>query len=132
MNKEIDQIISEFAVFDDWQDKYAYIIDLGKRLPSLDESQKTDDNKVTGCISQVWLVHTEEDGKHYFQADSDAFIVKGLLAIILRIFSGKTKAEIVKTNFQMLFDSIGLENHLSVSRSNGVHSVVRKIIASMD
>jgi cysteine desulfuration protein SufE len=131
MNKEIDQIIKEFELFDDWQDKYAYIIDLGKKLPSLAEFQKTDENKVTGCVSQVWLLHTEKADKYYFQADSDAFIVKGLLAIILRIFSGKAREEIININFQKLFDALGLANHLTVSRSNGVFSVVKKIISFM-
>jgi cysteine desulfuration protein SufE len=127
MQKVIQQIIEEFGAFSDWEDKYSYIIDLGKRLPHLDESQKIDANKVDGCVSQVWLVIEQRDGKYYFFADSDAFIVRGLLAIILRIFSGAMKNDILEVNFQEFFDHLGLNNHLSPSRSNGLFAVVQKI-----
>lgn len=129
MNEEIRQIIEEFEMFSDWQDKYSYIIDMGKNLPNLDESQKIDANKVNGCVSQVWLVSTREGDKYYFSADSDALIVKGLLAIVLRIFSGKTKEQIIHNDFQGLFNRLGFGNHLSPSRSNGIFSVINKILA---
>ena len=112
-----------------WQDKYSYIIDLGKKLPKLDKFQKIDANKVDGCVSQVWLVSEQKGSKYYFIADSDALIVKGLLAIVLRIFSGKTKEQILNNNFQELFDNLSLSNHLTTSRSNGLFAVVKKIIS---
>jgi cysteine desulfuration protein SufE len=129
MNKQVVQLLENFSLFDDWQDKYSYIIDLGKKLTALDESQKTNESKVAGCISQVWLITTEKNKKLHFKADSDALIVRGLLAIIIEIFSGKTKEEILNTNFQEFFDQLGLKNHLSPSRSNGIFSVVKKIVS---
>ena len=129
MNQEITRIIKEFETFDDWQDKYSYIIDLGKKLPNLDKSQKIDTNKVDGCVSQVWLVSERKNCKYYFAADSDALIVKGLLAITLRVFSGRTKEQILNINFRKLFDKLGLAGHLTASRSNGLFSVVKKIIS---
>ena len=127
MKKEIKRIIEEFAEFDDWEDRYAYIIDLGKKMPHLDESHKIVANKVDGCVSQVWLVSEKRDGKYYFFADSDAFIVRGLLAIIIRVFYGATEEDILAMDFQELFDNLGLNNHLSPSRSNGLFAVVQKI-----
>ena len=127
MNETIKQIIEEFALFSDWEAKYSYIIELGRNLSGLNESQKIDINKVDGCVSQVWLIAKRKGNKCYFYADSDAFIVRGLLAIVLRIFSGLTKKEILNVNFKELFDSLGLRNHLSPSRSNGLFAVVQKI-----
>jgi cysteine desulfuration protein SufE len=132
MNQEINQILEEFEILSDWQDKYSYIIDLGKQLPPMLESEKTEANKVSGCVSQVWIVSNLKDGKYHFTADSDAFIVKGLLAIVLRIFSGKTKEEVLSTDFQTLFDKLGFATHLSPSRSNGLFAVVKRIIAFAD
>jgi cysteine desulfuration protein SufE len=129
MNAEINQIIEDFDTFNDWQEKYFYIIDLGKKLPKLEESQRIDANKIIGCVSQVWLVSTKKKEKYYFGADSDAFIVKGLLAIVLRIFSGKTKEQILNNNFHELFNNLGLATHLTPSRSNGLFSIVKKIIS---
>jgi cysteine desulfuration protein SufE len=129
MNKEALQLLEDFSLFSDWQDKYSYIIDLGKSLPSFDESQKTNENKVDGCVSQVWLISTKEDETFYFIADSDALIVRGLLAIILKIFSGRTKKEITSINFEEIFNQLGFSNHLTPSRSNGVFSVVKKILS---
>ena len=131
MDKEIKQIIDEFEMFSDWQEKYSYIIDIGKKLPELDESQKIDANKVSGCVSQVWLIFSQAGSKYYFNADSDALIVKGLLAIVLRVFSGKTKEQIINTNFQELFEKLDLNNHLTPSRSNGLFAVVNKIVTSI-
>ena len=127
MNQRIKQVIKEFELFTDWEEKYSYIIELGKKLPGLDELQKIDSNKVEGCVSQVWLVAKQKENKCYFDADSDALIVRGLLAIVLRIFSGLTKEEILNTDFQELFDNLGLKNHLTPSRSNGLFAVVGKI-----
>ncbi|WPX96264.1 SufE family protein [Candidatus Bandiella euplotis] len=127
MNNEIKQIIQEFELFTDWEDRYSYIIDLGKKLPSLSTLEKIDANKVDGCVSQVWLTTNQKDNKYYFSADSDAIIVKGLLAIILRIFSGQTKTQILDAGFQELFKALNLETHLTPSRSNGMFAVVEKI-----
>ena len=127
MNKEINRLIEEFESFDDWEEKYSYIIELGKKLPKLDEAEKVESNKVSGCVSQVWLVIKQNHEKLYFYADSDAMIVKGLLAIVLRIYSGKTKDKINKINFEQVFTKLDLKNHLSPSRSNGLFSVIRKI-----
>ena len=131
MDQKIKQIIKEFEMFNDWQDKYSYIIDMGKKLPKLDESLKIDANKVSGCVSQVWLVSEKRGDRYYFSADSDAVIVRGLLAIILRVFSGCTKEQISHNNFQELFDSLDLGNNLSPNRSNGVFAVISKIIVCL-
>ena len=127
MNKEIKQLIDEFELFDDWEEKYSYIIELGKTLPKLNDDEKVEKNKVSGCVSQVWLISKEEDGKLYFYADSDALIVRGLLAIVIKIFSDKTRIEIQNTNFMDIFNQLDLKNHLSQSRSNGLFSVISKI-----
>ncbi|MBY0580770.1 MAG: SufE family protein [Rickettsiales bacterium] len=127
MNKEIKQLIDEFGLFDDWEEKYSYIIELGKTLPKLNDDEKVEKNKVSGCVSQVWLTSREEDGKLFFYADSDALIVKGLLAIVIKIFIGKTRIEIQNINFMDIFNQLDLKNHLSQSRSNGLFSVISKI-----
>ena len=127
MNKEINRLIEEFESFDDWEEKYSYIIELGKKLPKLDEDEKVESNKVSGCVSQVWLVIKQNHEKLYFYADSDAMIVKGLLAIVLRIYSGKTKEEINQIDFMDTFEQLGLKNNLTPSRSNGLFSVIKKI-----
>jgi cysteine desulfuration protein SufE len=125
---ETEKIIEEFSLFEDWEDKYSYIIDLGKKLSPLDDKHKTDHNMVVGCSSQVWLIsHKDNDDKYYFLADSDAYIVKGLIAILLRIFSGKTAEEIQNINIEDFFLSLGLKQHLSPNRSNGFFSMVNKI-----
>lgn len=125
---ETDKIIEEFSLFEDWEDKYSYIIDLGKKLSPLDDKHKIDHNMVVGCSSQVWLIsHKDNDNKYYFLADSDAYIVKGLIAILLRIFSGKTAEEIQNINIEDFFLSLGLKQHLSPNRSNGFFAMVNKI-----
>jgi len=127
MNKEIKQLIDEFGLFDDWEEKYSYIIELGKTLPKLNDDEKIAKNKVSGCVSQVWLISKEEDRKLFFYADSDALIVKGLLSIVIKIYSGKTRIEIQNINFMDIFNKLDLKNHLSQSRSNGLFSVISKI-----
>jgi cysteine desulfuration protein SufE len=128
MNKEIKQLIEEFEIFDDWEEKYSYIIELGKKLPKLKPNQKTDINKVSGCVSQVWLVHETINDVLYFYADSDALIVKGLLAIVIKIYSGKTREEIIQIDFMDIFERLDLKNNLTPSRSNGLFSVISKIL----
>ena len=127
MNKEIKQLIDEFELFDNWEEKYSYIIELGKKLPKLKSQQKIDANKVSGCVSQVWLVHEVINDTLYFYADSDALIVKGLLAIVIKIYSGKTKGEIKQIDFMDIFNKLDLRNNLTPSRSNGLFSVIKKI-----
>lgn len=125
---EINTIIEEFSLFDEWEDKYAYLIDLGKALPPFEEAEKTDANRVHGCTSIVWLVaERTRDESYMFRADSDAHIVKGLVALLLRIYSGKTAKQIQELDIEYLFGSLGLEQYLSPSRSNGFFSIVNRI-----
>lgn len=121
-----DQIIEEFTMFDEWMDKYENIIDYGKELEGLNDSDKTDENIVRGCQSNVWLTATEKDGKLIFNADSDAIITKGIIGLLLEIFSGHTPQEIATTELYAI-DEIGLKEHLSPNRANGLTSMVNKI-----
>ena len=119
-------IIDEFSLFDDWVGRYEYIIDLGRDLAGLDEAFHTDQYRVKGCQSQVWFRAREESGRIHFEADSDALIVRGLIALLLRVYSGRTPAEIVETPPDFL-DAIDLGSHLSGSRANGLASMVDHI-----
>ena len=121
-----EEIIDEFAMFDDWMDKYALIIEQGNSLEKLDEKYKTPNNIIEGCQSRVWLQTDYKDGKLYFTAESDAVIVKGLLAMVLKVFSGRTPDEINEANLHFLQD-IGLTEHLSPTRSNGLLAVIKQI-----
>jgi cysteine desulfuration protein SufE len=125
-NEVQEQIIEEFALFDDWNDKYEYIIDMGKKLPALDETYKTDANKIKGCQSNVWLHAGKEDGKIRFEADSDAIIVKGLVSMLIRVLSDRTPDEIVNTDLYFI-DKIGMTKHLAQTRSNGLLSMVKQM-----
>lgn len=120
------EIVDEFAFFEDWADKYKYIIDLGKDLEAFPEAQRTDENKVRGCQSQVWLHAEAQEGKVKFWGDSDAMIVKGLVALLLRVFSGHTPQEILESDTKFL-EEIGLGTHLSPTRTNGLFSMVKQI-----
>ncbi len=120
------EVIEEFELFDDWMDKYNYIIDLGKKLEPLDEQYKTDSNLVTGCQSKVWLHASLEDGKVIFKADSDALIPKGIVAILLRVLSGHLPDELIQADLGFI-RTIGLEEHLSPNRANGLLSMVEKM-----
>ncbi len=124
--KSQQEIIEDFDIFDDWMEKYQYIIDLGKSLEKLDDHNKTDDNKLQGCQSQVWIVHRLQGDKVIFTAESDAAIVSGLIALVLSIYSGKTANEIINTKPSFIED-IGLHKHLSPTRSNGLSSLLGKI-----
>lgn len=124
--KSQQEIIEDFEIFDDWMEKYQYIIDLGKDLEKLDETDKTDANKLQGCQSQVWITHSLEDGKVIFKAESDAAIVSGLVALVLSVYSDKTPEEITKTQPDFIA-KIGLDKHLSPTRSNGLSSLLLKI-----
>ena len=126
IQEEEDKIIEEFAYFDDWLDKYNYIIELGKSLPLIEEQYKEDKYLITGCQSNVWLVAEFIDGKIYFKADSDAIITKGIIYLLIRVLSGKTPEEIANAPLTYL-DTIGLKKHLSPTRSNGLLSMVKQM-----
>jgi len=125
----IQDMIDDFAFLDDWEDRYMHVIDLGKGLEPLAPEDKTDINKVKGCASQVWLVSSENNGVWSFAGDSDAHIVKGLVAIVLEIFSGRTATEIAALNANEILSKLGLAEHLSAQRSNGLASMIGRIKA---
>lgn len=120
------EIIDEFSIYSDWMDKYGLIIEQGNALEPLDEAYKTPENIIQGCQSRVWLQTEYREGRLYFQAESDAIIVKGLLALVLRVFSGRTPDEIIHTDLRFMKE-IGLTEHLSPTRSNGLLSVIKQI-----
>lgn len=124
-----DDIAADFAFIDDWDEKYRYIIDLGKNLPELSEAEHAEDNKVRGCASQVWLVFDERDPAIRFRGDSDAAIVKGLVALMVSLFSGKTKDEIRALDAEAKLAEIDLREHITPQRSNGVASMIKRIKA---
>lgn len=125
--KEIqDEIVDEFSMFDDWMQRYEYIIELGKSLPLIEEQYKTEDNIIQGCQSKVW-VHAELDGdKVVFTADSDAILTKGIIAILIRAFSNQKASAILDANTDFI-DEIGLKEHLSPTRANGLVSMIKKL-----
>ncbi len=123
------EIIETFDMFDDWLEKYQYIIDLGKQLAPMDDALKVDENILHGCQSQVWLVHEFQDGHLAFQASSDAAIVSGLIHLVMTIYSGKTPQEIIETEPEFIA-KIGLSSHLSSTRSNGLNAMISKIKAT--
>lgn len=121
------EIIEEFKGLQSWESKYKHIIELGKKLPPMDEADKTEDLKVKGCQSQVWLkAELNEDQTLCFQADSDALIVKGLIALLLRVFSEQKPSDIMQANVKFI-ETIGLASHLSASRTNGLQSMIKQI-----
>lgn len=120
------EIVEEFALFDSWDDKYEYIIDLGKALPPLEAAHKTDDNRVRGCQSTVWLVADYRDGKVWFQADSDSVIVKGLISMLVRVLSGHSPEEILAAKLDFIH-TIGMTAHLAQTRSNGLLAMIRQM-----
>jgi len=130
MDITIDRIMQNFDVLTDWEDRYRYIIELGRKLPPFDEEYKIDANLVRGCVSQVWLVTDVRDGDPpviEFRADSDAQIVKGLVAILLSLYSGKTAREILTADIRSIFQKLDLAKHLSINRANGFASMVKRI-----
>ena len=128
--KHIESLIEDFGFLDDWEDRYRYVIELGKSLPPLPDNEKTEANKVRGCASQVWLV-SEPAGSGErvlsFRGDSDAHIVRGLIAILLKLYSGRPAREIVETDPESVFAKIGLREHLTSQRSNGLSSMLGRI-----
>jgi len=129
----LDEIIENFSLLDEWDDRYRYVIELGRSLPPLDESDRTDENKVRGCASQVWLVTTVSRGEDgpvlSFAGDSDAYIVRGLVAILFAMLSGRRAAEILAADPVALFERLGLREHLTPQRSNGFRSMAARIRA---
>jgi len=127
LQEKEQELIEEFSMFDNWDAKYEYLIELGKELPEIDDKYKTEQYKIKGCQSQVWL-HAEmkEDGKIYFTADSDAIITKGIIALLVRVISGATPDEIINSNMDYI-NKIGLNQHLSPTRSNGLLSMIKQI-----
>ena len=121
-----DELIDEFSMFDDWMQRYEYMIDLGKSLPIIDENLKTDDLIIKGCQSKVWLNATLENEKVIFTADSDAIITKGIIAILIRAFSNQKPADILSANTDFI-DTIGLKKHLSPTRANGLVSMIKQL-----
>lgn len=120
-------IVDTLGFFDNWEERYKYIIDLGKELPELPQAFRTEEYLVRGCQSQVWLVDEVRDNKLYFQADSDAFIVKGLLSVVLAAFNGKTPGEILSFDIDAYFSELDLLQHLSSTRGNGLKAMVKRI-----
>ncbi len=126
LEEKQQDIIDEFAIYDDWMDKYEYIIELGKDLPMIDEAKKTDDRLIEGCQSRVWLATDVQDGKMRFTADSDAIITKGIIGLLIRVLDGETPKSVATSDLHFIGD-IGLQEHLSPTRANGLLSMVKKM-----
>jgi cysteine desulfuration protein SufE len=122
-----DEIVETLSFFDSWEDRYRYMIDLGKEIPEMDSSLKTDERLVPGCQSQVWIDWKKENHCFIFNVDSDALIVKGLLAIVMAAYNEKTKEEILEFDIENYFDQLDLIKHLSPTRGNGLRAMVEKI-----
>lgn len=120
------ELLADFEMFDDWADRYGYLIELGEKLPALDAAHKTEANKVQGCQSQVWLVSRKEGDKIFFDADSDSAITRGLIALLVKLFSGATSSEIASANLSFI-EKLGFAKHLSMSRANGFASMIQMI-----
>ena len=126
LNQKQDDIVEEFAIYDDWMDKYEYLIELGKDLPKIDEQYKTEDRLIEGCQSRVWLHDELVDSKMRFTADSDAIITKGIIGLLIRVLDNENPQEIAQADLYFI-DQIGLHEHLSPTRSNGLASMVKKM-----
>lgn len=126
INETQDNIIEEFSVFDDWMDKYGLLIDLGNSLSPLEEVHKTENNLIEGCQSRVWLYAEYKDGKVFYQGESDAVIVKGIVSLLISVLSGHTPAEILNADLYFI-DKIGLKEHLSPTRSNGLVAMLKQM-----
>ncbi|MFM7218413.1 MAG: SufE family protein [Bacteroidota bacterium] len=120
------EIVDDFDLFDDWSEKYQYIIEIGQKLPDLNEKYKTDDNRIKGCQSSVWLHAFEQDGKVYFEADSDSTFVKGEIALLIRVLSGQSPEAIVNADLRFI-DAIGLRQHVAVTRANGLAAMIKQM-----
>ncbi|MDP1599272.1 SufE family protein [Phenylobacterium sp.] len=126
--QDLEDLSQEFDLLGDWEERYRYVIDLGRELAPLTDAERNDANKVRGCASQVWLVtEPQADGTVVFRGDSDAHIVRGLIAVLLRLFSGKQAKDILASDAKAAFDKLGLSGHLSAQRSNGLASMVGRV-----
>ena len=121
-----EDVVEEFAVFDEWLDKYEYLIELGKSLPEIDEKDKTDGNLISGCQSRVWLACRDEEGRVWFTADSDAIITKGIISLLIRVYNGQKPEDIIASDFGFI-EKIGLRENLSPTRANGLVSMIKQI-----
>jgi len=121
-----DEIIEDFSMYEDWNDKYEYLIEFGKSLPLIDEQYKTEENRIHGCQSKVWLHSELKDGKLYFYADSDAIITKGVIGLLVNVLSGHSPKEIAECDLYFI-RKIGLQEHLSPTRANGLVSMIKKM-----
>lgn len=121
-----NEIIEEFELFDEWSAKYEYIIELGQKLPALDEKYKVDENKIKGCQSSVWLNAFEKDGKIFFEADSDSTFVKGEIALLIRVLSDQKPEDVINAELKFI-DVIGLRQHVAVTRANGLASMIKQM-----
>lgn len=126
INEIQDEIVEEFVVFDDWMDRYSYLIELGNDLENMEEKRKSNQTLIEGCQSKVWIDAEVKEGKIYYYAESDALIVKGIVALLLRVFSGRLLQEVLESKLYFI-DKIGLSSHLSPTRSNGLLSMVKQI-----
>lgn len=122
-----DEIIEALSFFDSWEDRYRYIIDLGKEIPELAAEHRREENLIRGCQSQVWLIWSKQDDKLFFEVDSDAFIVKGLLGVVLAAYNGKTAQQIINFDITDYFDALDLLKHLSPTRGSGLQAMVKRI-----
>lgn len=128
IDQDLNDLADEFEVLGDWEERYRYVIEMGRELAPLTDAERSEANKVRGCASQVWLVtEPQPDGKVIFRGDSDAHIVRGLIAVLLRMFSGQTPADILAFDIQGAFAKLGLAGHLSAQRSNGLASMATRI-----
>ena len=125
-DKVQDKIVEEFSVFDEWLDKYSYLIELARELPAIDESKKTDNHIIEGCQSRVWIDAELKDGKVFYSADSDAIIIKGIISLLIRVLNGRTPQEILDTDLYFI-DKIGLQDNLSPTRANGLVAMVKQM-----
>ncbi|MDX1936663.1 MAG: SufE family protein [Flavihumibacter sp.] len=121
-----DEITDEFSLFDSWEEKYEYIIDMGKKLQPLEQEHKKEENKIKGCQSTVWMVSAFKDGKVFYRAESDAVIVKGLVSMLIRVLSGQTPDAIINAQLGFI-DAIGMKQHLAQTRSNGLLSMIKQM-----
>ena len=126
IKEKAEALVSEFEMFDEWMDKYSYIIELGKEMPLIDEKHKDPQHLISGCQSRVWLNAEQKDGKVIFTADSDAVITKGIISLLLRVVSGESPADVANVDFGFV-EQIGLKDHLSPTRANGLVSMMKQI-----
>ncbi len=125
----LNELVEDFALFDDWEDRYRYLIDLGRNLPVMEDALKTEQTLVRGCTSRVWMYATIEDGVFHFVADSDAHIVRGLIALLMRVYEGRAVSEIASIDIDAAFKEIGLDQHLSPNRRSGFFAMVERVRA---